>query len=103
MGDQVLKNINFQYSPARVVSGGWTLLSSAVLLVLLLLAIATFALVFPLQRGKAMDEDVTSESQAMQANGQAALASQGRRCEMREMNVDEGYGVTRKEMRRVCR
>ncbi len=73
------------------------------LLVLLLLAIAAFGFAFPLQRGKAMGEGAAPESQIIQAKAPATLTNPGRRCETREMDVDEGYGVTRKEMRRVCR
>ncbi len=42
----------------------------------------------------------TVESVSFQASG--STNDQTRKCEQREVEADEGYGVSRKEMRIVC-
>ncbi len=41
------------------------------------------------------------ETTALKSNGASDQASTG--CEQREVEADEGYGVSRKEIRLVCR
>ena len=74
----------------------------------LLAVVAAFGFGFVSQVGKVMAEGVVQavESVAVQATtavqATAAAASDDRICEEREVEADEGYGVSRKEMRVIC-
>ncbi len=68
-------------------------------LIALVLA-AVFGFGFVSQVGKVMAEGV---AQAVEAVSIPSQAREDRQCEMREVEADEGYGVSRKEMRLVCR
>ncbi len=68
-------------------------------LIVLVLA-AVFGFGFVSQVGKVMAEGV---AQAVEAVSIPSQAGEDRQCEMREVEADEGYGVSRKEMRLVCR
>jgi hypothetical protein len=76
---------------------------------LFLLAVGTaFGFGFVSQVGKVMAEGVVQavQSVAVQAStavhATAAVASDDQVCEQREVEADEGYGISRKEMRVVC-
>ncbi len=68
---------------------------------LIALAVAAaigFGFVSPV--GKVMAEGV---AQAVEAVTIQSESGENRQCEMREVEADEGYGVSRREMRLVCR
>lgn len=71
-------------------------------LVLLILAAAGFGLAFSLPRTNAMAESAARGDSEM-AQVQAVVDGDNRRCETREVEADEGYGVSHKEIRRICR
>jgi hypothetical protein len=67
---------------------------------LIVLAVAAvFGFGFVTQVGKVMAEGV---AQTVEAASVQAQAGEERQCEQREVEADEGYGVSRKEMRLVC-
>ena len=67
------------------------------LLVLAIAAVFGFGFASPV--GKVMAEGV---AQAVEAASVQARTGDQRQCEQREVETDEGYGVSRKEMRLVC-
>jgi hypothetical protein len=68
-----------------------------------LAAIGLFGLAFVSPVGKVMAEGVVEAVQAIAVQAKASEGDQARQCEEREVEADEGYGVSRKEMRFVCR
>lgn len=70
------------------------------LFLLALLGFFTVAYFSPMNRVMAEDGTRGFNSAAYQADAQAAQSQQ---CEDREVEADEGYGVSHKETRRVCR
>jgi hypothetical protein len=67
------------------------------LLLLGLFAFSVLAYLSPV--GQVMAE---GDGRAIEASALQADAAQPRRCEDREVEADEGYGVSHKEIRRVC-
>jgi len=75
---------------------------------LIVLAVAAvFGFGFVSQVGKVMAEGAAQAVEAVSARAVEAVSVQARageerQCEQREVETDEGYGVSRKEMRLVC-
>ncbi len=72
-------------------------------LLFLLAVLAAFGFVFVSQDGRVMAEGVAQAVEAVTVQATTAVASDQRICEQQEVEADEGYGVSRKEMRLVCR
>jgi hypothetical protein len=69
------------------------------LLVFGIAAFVGFGFVSPV--GKVMAEGVAQAVEAVAIQASAA-SSADRQCEQREVEADEGYGISRKEIRIVC-
>ncbi|WP_294532515.1 hypothetical protein [uncultured Rhodoblastus sp.] len=71
---------------------------------LLALAMVTlFGVGFVSPVGKVMAEGVVEAVQAVAVQTIAIQGDRPRQCEEREVEADEGYGVSRKEVRLFCR
>lgn len=71
--------------------------------VLFLLALlAVFGFGFLWQGDKVMAEAAANTVEAASFQSSATRDDQSRKCEQREVEADEGYGVSRKEVRVIC-
>jgi hypothetical protein len=64
--------------------------------------VAAFGVGVVSQVGSVMAENAANVVEAVSFKAGSALGSAERRCEEREVDADEGYGVSRLERRVVC-
>jgi hypothetical protein len=68
----------------------------------LLAVVAVFGFAVISQVGKVMAEGVAQAVEAVSVQASADVSSDEPKCEQREVEADEGYGVSRKEVRLIC-